>query len=73
VNITSFTYTSQERKLAELCGNVVNINKIPTYVQITVDHSTNHPATYNTFVGADGKFCIPVITYYGVAKAQAWE
>jgi P pilus assembly chaperone PapD len=73
VNITSFTYTNQERKLAELCGIVTNMNKLPTYIQVIVDHDSSRPANYNTLVGADGKFCLALISYRGTAKAIVWE
>ncbi len=71
VKITSFVYTSQERKVAELCRVVSNATSTPTFVQITVDERSKRPATYNTFAGADGKFCAVVVTYYGTAIAKA--
>lgn len=71
VKITSFVYTTQERKVAELCGVVTNSTTSPTFVQITVDERSKRPATYNTLAGADGKFCTVVVTYYGTAIARA--
>jgi hypothetical protein len=73
ITITSFTYTGAERKLAELCGTVNNMTKVPTYVRVTVDHTSDRPATYNTLVGSNGKFCLAVITYHGTANARVWE
>ena len=72
VKITSYVYTNDERKVAELCGVVSNMTTVPTYVQITVDESSKRPATYNTLVGADGRFCSVVVTYYGTAIARAF-
>lgn len=71
VRITSFVYTSQERKVAELCGVVSNAATTPTFVQITVDEKSKRPATYNTHAGPNGKFCTVVVTYYGTAIAEA--
>ena len=70
VKVTSFTYTGQERRTAELCGVVSEMTTTPTFVQVTVDESSRRPATYNTLVGADGKFCMVVVTYYGTAIAK---
>lgn len=71
VKITSYVYVNQERKVAELCGVVSNATTTPTFVQITVDETSKRPATYNTWVGADGKFCTVVVSYYGTAIAKA--
>lgn len=71
VKITSFVYTTSERKIAELCGVVSNMTATPTFVQITVDENSKRPATYNTLAGTDGKFCSVVVTYYGTATAKA--
>ena len=71
VEITSFVYTGQERKTAELCGVVSNATSTPTFIQITVDERSKRPATYNTLAGPDGKFCAVVVTYYGTAIAKA--
>lgn len=72
VKITSYTYINQERKVAELCGVVLNPSATPSYVQITVDYNTKRPATYNTVAGPDGKFCSVVVTYYGTAIAKTF-
>ncbi|AUN99241.1 hypothetical protein DOM21_04765 [Bacteriovorax stolpii] len=71
VKITSYVYINQERKVAELCGVVSNATTTPTFVQITVDETSKRPATYNTWAGADGKFCSVVVSYYGTAIAKA--
>ncbi|MBY0415628.1 MAG: hypothetical protein K2Q18_15750 [Bdellovibrionales bacterium] len=71
VKITSFVYTSSERKVAELCGTVSEMTSSPTFVSILVDGKSKRPATYNTIAGLDGKFCTVVVTYYGTAEATA--
>lgn len=68
--ITSFQYTGQERRTAELCGVVTDMTTTPTFVQVIVDHNSKRPAHYNTVVGADGKFCTVVVTFYGTAVAN---
>lgn len=70
VQITSYTYVNQERKVAELCGVVSNSTGGANFVQITVDYNSKRPATYNTIAGSDGKFCTVVVTYYGTAQAR---
>lgn len=72
VRITSYTYINHERKVAELCGVVFNMHKVPTYVQVTVDYNGSRPAHYNTLVGADGRFCTVVVTYLGTAIARTF-
>lgn len=72
VTITSYIYTNQERKVAELCGVVKDSPTPVTNVQVVVDYNSKRPATYNTIAGADGKFCTVVISYYGTAKASAF-
>ena len=71
VKIASFNYINQERKVAEICGVVSNTSSTPSFVRITVDHTSKRPAVYNAIAGADGKFCAVVISYYGVAEAAA--
>jgi len=70
VKITSYTYINQERKVAELCGVVLNQTNVPSHVQVTVDYNSKRPANYNTVVGPDGRFCTVVVTYYGTAIAK---
>ncbi len=72
VQITSYVYVNQERKVAELCGVVSNMTKAPTFVQVTVDYNSRKPAPYNTVVGPDGRFCMTVVTYYGTAIARTF-
>lgn len=71
VKINSYTYTSQGVRTAELCGTVSNMTTTPTFVRLLVDEASKHPAVYNTLAGADGKFCMLVVTYYGTASATA--
>jgi hypothetical protein len=56
--------------LAEICGQVEGAVSAPAFVSIKVDPSTNKAASYNTVAGADGKFCMAVITYRGRAEAS---
>jgi hypothetical protein len=70
VKITSFDYVRSGQYYAELCGIVNGATMIQTNVRILVDSKGNKPAVYNTFAGADGKFCIALITYRGEAEAN---
>lgn len=70
VKITSFVYTSQDRKVAELCGVVSDATSTPTFVRVVVDEKSKRPATYNTIADSEGKFCTVVVTYYGTASAD---
>jgi hypothetical protein len=70
VKITSYNYIGTGTRLAELCGLVENAAAAPTYVKVMVDPNTSKPATYNTFAGDDGRFCIAVISYRGTAEAS---
>lgn len=70
VKITSFVYTANGSNVAELCGLVSEATNSPAFVKIIVDVNSKHPATYNTLAGADGKFCLLVNTYTGVAEAN---
>jgi P pilus assembly chaperone PapD len=72
IKITSFNYNGSERRGAEICGVVSNMTETPTYVQVVVDYNSKRPATYNTIVGADGNFCLAVVSYYGTAKASTF-
>lgn len=74
IKITSFNYvrTNQENypsPLAELCGQVSGATSSPTFINVKVDPSNSNPASYNTFAGVDGKFCVAVITFRGRAEA----
>ncbi|MBC7427840.1 MAG: hypothetical protein H7336_04450 [Bacteriovorax sp.] len=72
VEITSYIYTNQERKVAEICGVVKEPASTPSYVKVVVDYNSKRPATYNAIAGADGKFCQVVVSYYGTAQASAF-
>jgi len=71
VKITSFTQVrineTFNNPLAELCGLVESPSQPQTFITVIVDAGSRRPATYNTIAGADGKFCLPVITYRGIA------
>lgn len=71
VKVTSFNFvrTSNDVRspLAELCGKVEGAASSPSFIHVSVDPKSNNPASYNTLAGADGKFCIAVITYRGSA------
>lgn len=72
VKITSFNYVNnvgQNSPLAELCGQVEGATA-PSFIQLTVDHKSSKPAFYNTVAGANGRFCVAVITYRGTAEAS---
>jgi P pilus assembly chaperone PapD len=71
VKIDSYTYTEQNAKTAELCGTVTGATSTPSFVQITVDHTSKQPAIYNAIANANGKFCAVVLTYYGTASVTA--
>lgn len=74
VKITSFNYIrtspNMTAPLAELCGSVEGATTSPSFVNVKVDPTTGRPANYNTFAGADGKFCVAVITYRGTADVS---
>lgn len=74
VKVTSFNYvrtsTELSSPLAELCGMVEGAVSAPSFVRVLVDPKSNNPASYNTLAGADGKFCIAVITFRGTADVS---
>ena len=70
VKITSFNYIRSGDPYAELCGKVEEATDAVTHVRVVVDHRSNKPAVYNTVAGADGKFCVSVVTYRGTAEAS---
>ncbi len=70
VQITSFDYTDNSARIAELCGLVSDAKTFPTFVKVIVDNTSKHPANYNTFAGADGKFCLLVNTFSGLAEVS---
>jgi len=74
VKVTSFNFirTSNDvmAPLAELCGVVEGATSSPSFVRVSVDPKSSKPASYNTFAGTDGKFCVAVITYRGTAEVS---
>ena len=75
VKVTSFNYVrigsdSYPNPMAELCGLVTGATKAPSFINVQVDPKSNNPASYNTLAGADGKFCIALITYRGTAEVS---
>lgn len=73
VKVTSFVYLRSGEPQAELCGTVEGATASPTFVRAQIDHRSNRPATYNTLAGADGKFCISVVTYRGTAEVTLFD
>lgn len=74
VKVTSFNFIRTghndfNNPLAELCGLVTG-GTTPSFIQIKVDPKTNNPAMYNTLAGADGKFCMALITFRGTAEVS---
>ncbi|MBY0516524.1 MAG: hypothetical protein K2P81_06425 [Bacteriovoracaceae bacterium] len=72
IKITSFNFVRSGEPAAELCGEVSNATSTPSYVRVAVDHKTARPAIYNTIAGADGRFCLSVITWRGTAEASVF-
>ncbi len=72
IKITSFTMVRSGEPTAELCGVVSEATEVPTFVRVVVDHRSNRPGVYNAVAGADGKFCLAVITYRGTAEASVF-
>lgn len=70
VKITSFNYIRSGEALAELCGTVSDATASPSFVRVSIDHTSNRPATYNTLTDDAGKFCVAVVTYRGTAAAS---
>jgi hypothetical protein len=74
VKVTSFNYVRNQgdmnHPLAELCGRVEGATSSPTFLNVKVDPKSNNPASYNTLAGADGKFCLAVITFRGNAEVS---
>ncbi len=71
VKVTSFNYVTSTSRipLAELCGVVEGVTA-PAFVQVTIDPKASKPASYNTYAGVNGKFCLAVITYRGDAEVS---
>lgn len=70
VEITSFVYTGQTSRLAELCGKVEGLASSVGFVKITVDHKSKRPGNYHVAVDGDGSFCTVVFTLTGTAVAS---
>jgi hypothetical protein len=70
VKVTSFNYIRSGDPYAELCGLVQDAVDPVTHVRVVIDHRSNKPAVYNAVAGADGKFCLSVVTYRGTAEAS---
>ncbi|MFP5490976.1 MAG: hypothetical protein ACLGG0_05715 [Bacteriovoracia bacterium] len=73
VKVTSYVYLRSGEPQAELCGLVEDAETTPSFIRVQVDHRTNRPATYNTVAGADGRFCISVVTYRGTAEVRLFD
>lgn len=69
IKINSFYFIRSGEPLAELCGTVTD-GANPTFIRVIVDSGSRKPGIYNTIAGSDGKFCLPMITYYGKAEAS---
>ncbi len=73
VKVTSFNYIRSQgdsfHPLAELCGKVEG-GANPSFVRVQIDPKASNPASYNTVAGADGNFCVAVITYRGSAEVS---
>lgn len=76
VKITSFRPIGRDTTVrpvvAELCGKVENIANGHAHIKAVVDYRSNDPATYNTFAGGDGSFCLVVSTYDGNVSVELW-
>ena len=75
VKVTSFNYirtsaNDMNSPLAELCGLVEGATAAPSFIRVLVDPKSKNPASYNTLAGADGKFCLAVITFRGTADVS---
>lgn len=63
VTVDSFMMIQNGSPMAELCGTVSGATETKTAVRVVSDPRTNRPGVYNTFAGADGKFCLALVTY----------
>lgn len=73
VKITSFYFLqsgTDRTPAAELCGVLTAPTGKPEMVKVTVDANSKTPATYNSWTGKDGKFCLVLATYAGTADAE---
>lgn len=70
VKITSFYRVDNNDNLAELCGKVLEVKKVPTFIKVIADPNSPRPASYNTVADENGKFCIIIMTLRGSADAS---
>ena len=73
VKITSFFFLqsgAERSPAAELCGVLAAPTGKPELVKVSVDVNSKNPATYNSWTGKDGKFCLVLATYAGTADAE---
>jgi hypothetical protein len=73
VKITSFYFLNsgtERTPAAELCGVLTAPTGKPEMIKVTVDPKSKTPATYNSWTGKDGKFCLVLATYAGTAEAE---
>lgn len=69
VQITSFIMLYPRGPVAELCGVVTGLESGYAVARIAADYNTSRVGHYNVLVGADGRFCTTLATYYGTAQA----
>jgi hypothetical protein len=70
VKITSFYRVGNNDNVAELCGKVLEVKQVPTFIKVIADPNTSRPASYNTVADENGKFCIIIMTLRGSADAN---
>ena len=70
VAITSFIMPDNNTHAGEICGHVTGADSGYSIVRVGVDPREKKPGIYNTLAGADGEFCVVVVTYTGLAEAS---
>jgi hypothetical protein len=70
IKITSFSRVGSHDNVAELCGKVLEVKQIPTFITVISDPNSSRPASYNTMADENGKFCIMIVTHRGSAHAN---
>lgn len=77
IEITSFQSSSrpayQYTYSAEVCGKVTYADPAGhqhMHLRVSTDYNSRNPSHYNTMVGADGKFCLAVVTYNGTVEVR---
>lgn len=77
VDVHSFRSLDSRNGLAELCGQVVEVDGEALTgwygVRITTDDRGRFPRTYQTTAQGDGRFCSVVVTYFGTASLGVWS